>query len=311
MIVWGGWGDEVGHVKLADGAAYDPAKARWRQVAPAPLAPRRNHAAAWTGSEMLIVGGDGRRDGAAYNPVADSWRPLPPAPFAVGSSENLEGEGRAVTGDALYIWSVGQDRVARFDFARGRWDERPGPGFGAVHAGALRVVGDHLVAVATTSVTGASLRLATSDLAVSSWTRRADGEFPHDRFVSDVDPNWSAAAGDELIAWSESRPDAVVGFNVSSGTWRSRSPHALAPCVGAPPPQEVDGGFVASSCGTTVRYDSSTDTWRRLDVGELTVNGRESVWTGDRLISWGQTCCYGTGGAPFKSNVAWISTPAP
>jgi hypothetical protein len=81
LLVWGGHGriPNQGLRPLTDGAAYDPASDRWRVLPPAPIATRVDHAAVWTGREMLIWGGrDARRsfaDGAAYNPRTNRWRP--------------------------------------------------------------------------------------------------------------------------------------------------------------------------------------------------------------------------------------------
>jgi len=50
MLVWGGHGRvPEGLQPLRDGAAYDPASARWRVLAAAPIGARLDHAAAWTG----------------------------------------------------------------------------------------------------------------------------------------------------------------------------------------------------------------------------------------------------------------------
>lgn len=309
VIVWGGWGDELGGVKHADGAAYEPATGQWRTVAPGPLEGRRNHAAAWSGSEMLVVGGDGRTDGAAYDPVADSWRQLPPAPFPIGGSETLDDEGRAVTDSALFVWGVAQDRVARYDFAAGRWDQSPGPGFDDVTIGALRVVGEDLVALGVARYTGSPLHAAVADPSDASWIRMPDGSFPQDGISPDFDPRWSAGLDDVLIAWSHSRPDAVLALDPRGGGWQTLSPHELPPCEGSPAPQEIEGGLVASSCGVTARYEASQDAWQRLDIGDLAVSGGDTVWTGTEIVSWGTTCCYGTGESPFEPNIAWSYAP--
>ena len=310
VIVWGGWGDELGTVKHADGAAYDPATGEWRRIAPAPFEGRRNHAAAWTGSEMLIVGGDGRTDGAAYDPVADAWRQLPPAPFPIGASETLDDEGRTVTEGELYVWAVTQDEVATYDFTTHRWAASAGPGFENVTSGALRTVGRDLVALGTTSYSGSPVLAAVTDSRARSWRRLSDGNFPRDGRVPDFDAEWSAGLDDVLIAWSQSRPDAVLALSPSTGEWQSLSPHELPSCEGAPAPQEIEDGLLASSCGVTARYHSSQDAWQRLDIGDLIVSGDEAVWTGRALVSWGATCCYGTG-RPFEPNIAWSYAPRP
>lgn len=79
-------------VELADGAAYDPARDRWRRIAVDPRGPRLHPLLeapepVWTGREVLILGGapagsgwpaGAETGGAAYDPVADTWRTIPP-----------------------------------------------------------------------------------------------------------------------------------------------------------------------------------------------------------------------------------------
>jgi N-acetylneuraminic acid mutarotase len=81
VLIWGGGccGDAT-----AEGATYNPASDRWTALPRSPLAGR--HApGVWTGTQMVIVGGqtpdgDAFADAAAYNPATRSWRKLPPLP---------------------------------------------------------------------------------------------------------------------------------------------------------------------------------------------------------------------------------------
>ena len=65
----------------ARGAVYDPAGDAWRKLPQGPVGPREGYVSAWTGEELLIIGGTSG-DGFA-SPVAASvtpdgrWRPLP------------------------------------------------------------------------------------------------------------------------------------------------------------------------------------------------------------------------------------------
>ena len=79
MIVWGGFSClACANAELATGARYNPATNVWTatSVTNAP-SPRGNHAAVWTGTRMLVWGGEDSADvigtGAAYDPIADSW----------------------------------------------------------------------------------------------------------------------------------------------------------------------------------------------------------------------------------------------
>ncbi|HLN07301.1 MAG TPA: kelch repeat-containing protein, partial [Acidimicrobiales bacterium] len=93
LLVWGGSTTAVGGSKLyGTGAAYDPSTNSWRMLPPAPLSPRTDASAVWTGNEMVIFGGydyessiGGTRvtnNAASYDPSTNSWRMLPPAPLS-------------------------------------------------------------------------------------------------------------------------------------------------------------------------------------------------------------------------------------
>ncbi|HEY6708153.1 MAG TPA: kelch repeat-containing protein [Actinomycetota bacterium] len=101
VLTWGGGccGDDV-----AGGAAYTPATNRWSNLPAAPLAGRQQTAGVWTGSELIVVGGnntDGKvfADAAAYDPVTRSWRRLPPMPEArTGATVTWNGREVLVVG---------------------------------------------------------------------------------------------------------------------------------------------------------------------------------------------------------------------
>ena len=128
MIVWGGQSDQgIGSVTLLNsGGAYDPSTDTWASISvvSAPL-PKRCHSAVWTGTEMIIFGGQTNvtlacelstdSTGARYNPVSDSWSPITNAP--VGST--LSGVRSLWSGDRLITWfeNVG----ARYDPATNSW----------------------------------------------------------------------------------------------------------------------------------------------------------------------------------------------
>ncbi|GIH80347.1 hypothetical protein [Planobispora longispora] len=77
-----------------------------RRIGPLPeagLAPRSHHSAVWTGTQMIIWGGDdGRRtfgDGAAYDPARKTWTRLPAAPLQPRSHHSA-----VWTGQEMIIW---------------------------------------------------------------------------------------------------------------------------------------------------------------------------------------------------------------
>ncbi|MDD5138865.1 MAG: kelch repeat-containing protein [Verrucomicrobiales bacterium] len=109
MIVWGGFfatGAGFQYSVLADGARYNPVLNTWTQMTTngAPTA-RFDHTAVWTGSEMIVWGGQngngsGLNDGKRYNPVTDTWSPM-------SSTNVLPGRSRHTavwTGSEMIVW---------------------------------------------------------------------------------------------------------------------------------------------------------------------------------------------------------------
>jgi len=83
LLLWGGQVGPLGGTttKLAArGLAYDPARDRWTQLPAAPVRERLDATSVWTGSELIVWGGDAStctkracttrhyRDGAAFRP---------------------------------------------------------------------------------------------------------------------------------------------------------------------------------------------------------------------------------------------------
>lgn len=104
MVVWGGR-DATNGAMLADGARYDPSNETWTPTSPisAPYA-RRYQSAVWTGTEMIIWGGDGGdrlpNDGGRYDPARDRWTPLPVAGAPAGRFHHTA----VWSGSEMIIW---------------------------------------------------------------------------------------------------------------------------------------------------------------------------------------------------------------
>ncbi|HEV7524188.1 MAG TPA: hypothetical protein VGP92_04445 [Acidimicrobiia bacterium] len=116
---------------LGDGAAFDIVTARWRRLPTAPITARYGAVAAWTGSEMLVVGGLGAVpapgngasvQGAAYDPAHNRWRRIPDAPVCV--SVGVWVRTRLVVGGNC---SATPFRLASFDPHRNAWTALPDP----------------------------------------------------------------------------------------------------------------------------------------------------------------------------------------
>ena len=56
MIVWGGW---MARNYLNTGGKYNPSTDSWTATSTTNASARDGHTAVWTGSEMIVWGGDG------------------------------------------------------------------------------------------------------------------------------------------------------------------------------------------------------------------------------------------------------------
>jgi N-acetylneuraminic acid mutarotase len=319
MIVWGGTAHPTSNdpPHLADGAAYDPAMDSWRIIAPAPIAPRREHVAVWTGREMLVVGGrkgfgpaEAVFDGAAYDPLVDTWRTLaaPPGPLGLypaavwtGSDLLLWG-GERPSDDPLGEFS---NRGYAYDPEADSWREiadgplSPRSAAAGVWSGEEVLIyggGARYEVPEEARFSETYADLAAYDPATDSWRRltsRLDG-YPSV-------PEFAAWRGTSLFVWYA---DSYAGqyfsiYDPGGDTWSDfadRPPFEHNSEVAATAWTGTGfvfwGGFQGeganSSWNDGAVFDSSRGSWERLAAVELTPRMElAGVWTGSEFIVWG------------------------
>ncbi|MGH8944839.1 MAG: hypothetical protein ACRDVL_01660 [Acidimicrobiia bacterium] len=260
---------------------------------------------------MLIVGGLGGLDGGAYDPTTDTWRQIssPPIPVRGPGGVGPEGYLGAVwTGEELVVWNVQSDEAAAYDPDLDDWTVLPPLGMD-VDNGALRWDGENVYAFGTTVFNPPnSEEMSTSRLVDDEWERLPDTEFAARGFAA-LAP-LTAWTGQRFLAWGDSGEDGLaIEFDPSTDTWSLTEDVISAPCEAHGEPLAGEGVvFTFSWCQVTIGiYDTQTDTWSEAAV-DGSPTARYTVWTGDRLINWGDTCCYGSGGQPFDTQ-AWMYEP--
>ena len=98
-IFWGGH-DYLYNVDFNDGGRYNPATGAWTPHQPGPDAPSpRISQGVWTGSELLVWGGDDFATGGRYNPATDQLaahqhRARAPSPVGRPLVHRVDGLGR-------------------------------------------------------------------------------------------------------------------------------------------------------------------------------------------------------------------------
>lgn len=350
--------------------AADGSGGRWEQVADFPLAAREFATVAWTGTELLVVGGapgapcppdascvfpEVTADGAAYDPATDRWRELAPAPFAFGMSSGAYADGRllvnAYDGEETRVLSfdvvadswtaldapaaasrltpvADGDRILfvsgtdegdvlpdyAFDVNAGTWSELPadpiGPAFNRMltpTAAGIVLTANELVANPGSEVPSVTLA-ALLDRDTDAWKRLPDTE--------QIGGGWWAVHGDRLIA-----PQLGGADGGDVGNWGREYPFGgvITLPTGAwtplPDPPEARQSWIADTGGERYSaasgyvYDDEMRTWTPLDApaGAPETAGA-AVWAGDRLIAVGGTSWSGT--TARASAGVWIYTPA-
>jgi hypothetical protein len=135
MVVWGGETEDpapdrplVGTIRrgLNDGAAYDPERDAWRQIAPAALNPSIGHTAVWTGTEMIVFGGIPGAF-ARYDPASDRWAAMALPTEPVPNVRSMFGHTAVWTGSEMIVYGDGDGLWpgARYNPASDAWSLLP------------------------------------------------------------------------------------------------------------------------------------------------------------------------------------------
>src|SRR5207237_7906317 len=121
MIVWGGGS------KLNSGARYNPNTDSWLATSTTNVPSGRvYHRAVWTGSEMLVWGGEGLgafnvlNTGGRYSPATDDWN----ATSITNAPAGRRYHSAVWTGGEMIVWG-GQDNSFNFLNTGGKYCAQP------------------------------------------------------------------------------------------------------------------------------------------------------------------------------------------
>jgi hypothetical protein len=289
-------------VSVASVTAAELAKGRWSQLPPAPIDGRTGSSVVWTGTELLVWGGQSvaapnvtHADGAAYNPQTGRWRTLPAAPL----SPRFE-QVSAWDGAEMLVWGGydGQpratDRVANdgaaYDSTTNRWRPLP-PAPLSARAGAIAVwTGSTMVVLGGYADGSGQVPRdgAAYNPATDRWTPIPAPTPPGQHSLM-----WASAvqAGSELLAFSDWATSTPCGFGCTEGAG-----------------------------GTDVyAHDVHSDGWHLVPAASGALSGADHVfWTGSVVIARGGDWCGGCAGPAQPQRTAaydptrntWTQLPA-
>ncbi len=322
MIVWGG--HSSGAVRGLDtGARYSPLSDSWvptsNGAGPSPRA--RGHTAVWTGTEMIVWGGDGdeRSTGGRYDPATNAWSSLASGPDA----PPLTARHTAVwTGTEMIVWG-GEDVLdgnetstgGRYHPTSDTWSltqvlARPEArqGHTAVWTGTEMIVWG---GVRTSFPIGTGSRY---DPEANTWTRISDAGAPAPRCE-----HTAVWTGSEMIVWGGTVPITGGRYDPAADAWEPTSTGAGVPserwghaAVWTGTEMIIWGGTDSASWNTGARYDPALDVWEPTSTAAgvpLGRYGHTAVWTGVEMIVWGGSTVAGrtdSGGRYDPQSNGWL-----
>jgi N-acetylneuraminic acid mutarotase len=261
VLVWGGENPAAHPHYPNSGARFNPSQNAWQPIDIGEPGARQNAAGVWTGSELLIWGGDSGerllRSGARFNPALNAWRPV-----------SLEGAPAARVAHTV-VWSGSEMLV-----------------WGGSDGNALKTGGRYKPATDTwtaiTSVGAPSAR--TNHTAVWSgsemliWGGQAAGFLSDGARYNPSTDSWNALSG---TGEPRSRANhSAVWTGNEMIVWGGISKILIRPN----PPLWLD---VFNSDGA--RYNPVTDTWTPTSIPEaMEPRARHAaVWTGKEMVVCG------------------------
>ena len=248
--------------------AYTPSSNTWRSLPAFPLSSRSSEVTAWTGHEMVVVGGrqpasatDSSFDtsqptasGAALDPATNTWRTIASMPAPMASPIAAVWTGRDVV-------VFDHTHTYRYRPATDQWRVGAAPPFAR----------DGVVVVSTGHqmlVWGGNDPQPPAAL-LSPLVVHADG--------ASYDP--------ATDTWREIPSAPVPARTSSSGVWAGRQ---MIVWGGVASGGTTNGRFEAEWVGKGAAYDPARRTWQALPSSPLKArSGHQMVWTGHEVVVWG------------------------
>jgi N-acetylneuraminic acid mutarotase len=296
-VVWGGGDADVLDTFIYNtGGRYEPRSDSWSPMSTSGApSPRYAPVAVWTGSEMVVWGGQTMTEfinnGARYDPVADVWRPMSASGAAV---PGVVGNSGAWTGQVLMTSNGLQ--AGFYDPATDAWTAMPDPPAPTQLQGQVIVwTGRDLLVWGGTDFSkclNSGLRYHPN---TNLWTPMAATGAPQPRCVPHV--QWDGA---EMLVFggydgASFLADGAI-YNPDTDTWRPMTTNgALSPRSNF---VEVwtgnklviwGGNDTRVVFGTGAEYDPASDVWTAFSVPLNTrgLFGGSAVWTGAEVLAWG------------------------
>jgi N-acetylneuraminic acid mutarotase len=332
MIVWGGinFSDPCNCGPYNTGGRYDPGTNSWTATSTT-NAPAGSyyHTAVWTGSEMIIWGGETSagfvNTGSRYNPSTNSWT----ATTTTNAPPTRWRHSAVWTGSEMIVWG-GEGNLSvsgtlntggRYNPSVDTWAPNQPP-VGRIYHTVVWTGSEMIIWGGLNGYFGVNDG-GIYNPATDSWTVTSVAAVPSARYY-----HAAVWTGSEMIVWGGFDGNCSVNsggkYNPGTDSWTSTS------TTNAPPGRSFPtaiwtgaemiawGGYDCSAnvFNTGGKYDPSADTW----VATSTINApsprshHTAVWTGKEMVIWGGSpdapfqTALNTGGRYIPGSDSWTST---
>jgi N-acetylneuraminic acid mutarotase len=321
MIIWGGSTTGLLNGEVNSGARYNPTTNTWTPL-PTVNAPaaRILHSAVWTGSELIIWGGDSSsakfNSGARYNAATNTWTPM----STTGAPVARHSHTAVWTGAVMIIWGGESDAGLQNDGAiydpnTDIWTPvsmTDSPSVRARHTAVW--TGSEMVVWGGDAPVGQLDTGGRYNPGTDTWLATPALGAPAPR------ANHSAVwNGSQMIVWGGwggvFRSDGAR-LNPATDSWAAMT-------TGSAPPGRfkhsatwtdnrmiIFGGYGGQEFNTAAHYDATANVWASA-VAANAPSARENhsaVWTGNKLIIWGG---YSGAGGGTTFNDMWFLSFGP
>lgn len=285
--------------------------------------PRSGHTAVWTGTRMIVWGGD-LGDGGRYDPVADAWSPV----SNTGAPESRMGHVAVMAGSKMIIWGGVRPGAylnsgTLYDPATDTWSLMTTVGAPSPRHRATAVwTGSEMLVWGGSNGTGDLNDGARYNPATDTWTPIAVSGAPTAR--SGHTAVWT---GSSMLVWGGVGPlgpflETGGSYTPASDSWVSiplaNAPSARTDHTAVWTGQELlvwGGRDNAQALGTGGRFNPANNTWQPMAglCAPLARYGHVGVWTGSEFLVWGGGLAngphYSVGGRYNPGTNTWQAIP--
>jgi N-acetylneuraminic acid mutarotase len=309
LIIWGGTVSTDTNsgidVTFDDGARFNPATGVWTPLSStnAPVG-RYGHSAVWTGTEMIIFGGqrinassmnETLNTGARYHPGTDTWTATDTTTAPSARSQHTA----VWTGSKMIVWGgttdgsfMSTNTGSVYDPGTNSWTATTtmgGPMQGSSQHYAFWT-GTDMILIGEQGSMGVNHRY---NPGTDTWTANASNPgLPFNNLRSTTAAQWTGS--EILVSYYQTGPFQIQSYSPVANFWQALTSGSSLSTL-SPSSVWTGSEMIVFGMGTSMtpvfqaaRYTPTTASWTNINTtGGPTRQMGAAVWTGSEMIVWG------------------------